>query len=172
MNEIADSLKEYSYNIFKIIAIRDILNCFSSRLKAQCDRNTKYIDGKILPTFKKNVERGGYFKTDFETVKIWKEHLYKCYYNTNDEYIVFNYNNFLCSDDNKRKIFDKLDIQYNSQLFQYTSTFGQGSSFGSAENVVSSIVEYFGRFGQKICEEKLNTFLRVYLQTKHLSMNI
>jgi hypothetical protein len=169
MNEIADSLKQHSDNIFKIIAIRDILNCFSSRIKAQCDRNTKY-DGKIEPVFKKNVERGGYFKTDFETVKIWKEHLYKCYYknDTNDEYIVFNYNNFLCSDENKRKIFDKLEIPYNSQLFQYTSTFGQGSSFGSAESVVSPIVEYFGRFGQKICEKQLTVFFKSIFTDKIL----
>lgn len=157
MDMVENSLKSHCTNIKKIIIIRDILNCFSSRIKALCERNKNYQN--IDPLFEKIVKKGTYFKTDYTTLDIWKEHLYKSYYN-NSEYIVFNYNIFLCDEDKKKELITKLDIKYNPELFKYTSTFGHGSSYDSVQTATNSIIKYYSRFNEPICDNNLKEFFK------------
>jgi hypothetical protein len=130
--------------------------------------NYKEKNEPINPLFEKIVKRGTYFKTDYETLEIWKEHLKKCYYENNSEYIVFNYNIFLCNEDKKKEIFDKLDITYNPNLFKYTSTFGHGSSYGSTQTVTDSIINYYSRFNEKICEDALKDFFKSIFKNEEI----
>jgi len=108
MNMIAETLKNRCNKLYKIIILRDILNCFSSRFQALCDRENTYDD--IDNKFYKIVNCGVFFKTDYKTIKLWLEH--HSFIN-NSDYIIFNYNMFLCKDINKIAIFDQLDIPFS-----------------------------------------------------------
>lgn len=111
--------------IYKCIIIRDILNLFSSRIESE----------------KKITTINDYYETNKITIEYWLDN----YYNIkNNDYIVFNYNNFLCYANSKKALAKKLDIDYNRSkitlnLFGLTS----GSSF---QNKITNKSDYFMRW--------------------------
>ena len=158
MDEISEVLINKCNNLYKIIIIRDILNCFASRFAALCDRDNKYkydlSEDKKIPdiNYSNLVKLGGFFKTDMDTYNLWLEH--NSYFN-NTNYITFNYNKFLCLSNNyKIDLFNKLDISYNPVLFTEKSTYGQGSSFSLTKEKQD---DYFWRFSSYICSQITNT---------------
>ena len=138
MDNIALSLISRCDKIYKIIILRDVLNCFSSRFQAICDRDNKYLNKPIDKRFEKLVNLGGFFITNFSTLDLWKNH----YDNSKSpNYITFNYNLFLCDDEYKKNIFMELEIPYNELLFKEKSTFGHGSSYNPTNNIDKSVNE-------------------------------
>lgn len=161
MDNIAAILKNRCTNLYKIIIIRDILNCFASRFAAICNRDNKYkynMNESRLQAdinFTELVKRGGFFKTDSIIYNMWLEH---SSYSKNNDYIIFNYNKFLClSEDYKKEIFKKLDIEYNELLFKEKSTYGHSSSYNpsNGKNMIEiKNDEYFWRFSNNICSQQ------------------
>jgi hypothetical protein len=160
MDDIAAILKNRCNNLYKIIIIRDILNCFASRFAAICDRDNKYNnnDTRLQAdiNFTELVKRGGFFKTDSTIYDMWLKH---SSYSKNDDYITFNYNKFLClSEEYKKELFKKLDIEYNELLFKEKSTYGHGSSYNpsNGKNMIEiKNDEYFWRFSNNICSQQI-----------------
>jgi hypothetical protein len=158
MDEISNTLISRCIKLYKIIIIRDILNCFASRFAAICDRENKYYHDKSINKLTKDlnfselINRGGFFKTDSTIFDIWIEHNS---YSIDSNYITFNYNKFLCfSEDYKKEIFKKLDIPYNELLFKEKSTYGHGSSYNPSNGQIvtkSKNDDYFWRFIDNIC---------------------
>lgn len=137
MDRIANIFKNRANNIYKIIAIRDVINCFSSRIKAHCDRKKLYanlnsdtIDYKVSQTIR---EKGGLFVTNMDTLGIWLNYFEA---RNNQEYIIFNYNKIIKDDKEKIKLCKKLNIVYNPKFFEEKSTFGKGSSFAPATSEI------------------------------------
>jgi len=160
MNQFGSILQARCNKLYKIIIIRDILNCFASRFAAICDRENKY-KYNISPDkmavdldFSELVKKGGFFKTDALTYDIWKEH---SIYSKSSEYITFNYNKFMCLPDKyKIDIFYKLDIEYNELFFKEKSSYGHGSSYNPSNDMKDTKPkndEYFWRFINNICSQ-------------------
>lgn len=115
-------------HIYKCIVIRDILNLFASRIQSE-----KKLSKNFNPEY--------YYQTDKITIEYWLDN----YYNTkNNNYIVFNYNKFLCYTSSRKSLAKKLNINYNKakitlNLFGLTT----GSSF---RNKITSKSDYFMRW--------------------------
>ena len=123
INMLSNIFIKYNH-IYNCIVIRDILNLFSSRIQSE---------KKLINT--------NYYETDNITIEYWLDN----YYNIKkDNYIVFNYNKFLCYTDSRKSLANKLDIDYNKaqitlNLFGLTS----GSSF---KNNITDKSDYFMRW--------------------------
>tara|TARA_B100000242_G_scaffold282063_1_gene242997 strand:+ start:832 stop:1689 length:858 start_codon:yes stop_codon:yes gene_type:complete len=123
INMLSNIFIKYNH-IYKCIVIRDILNLFSSRIQSE----KKLINKK-------------YYETDKITIEYWLDN-----YNNikKHNYIVFNYNKFLCYTVSRKSLANKLNIDYNKakitlNLFGLTS----GSSF---TNNITNKSDYFMRW--------------------------
>ena len=123
MDMLSDLFIKYKH-IYECIVIRDILNLFSSRLE-----------------YEKKIINNDRYETDDETVNYWLDN----YYNSqNTDYIVFNYNKFLCYKKSMKSLAEKLNIDYTKTkdtLNLYGLTYG--SSFG---NIITDNSDYFMRW--------------------------
>lgn len=111
-------------NIYKCIVLRDILNLFSSRIESE-----------------KRLSSEDLYKTDKITIEYWLDN----YYNSKKkDYIVFNYNKFLCYTITRKALSNKLNINYSKTKITLNS-FGltSGSSF---QNNISNKSNYFMRW--------------------------
>jgi len=163
MTRIKELFSKRANKIYEIIIIRDILNCFASRIKACCDRKKTHIafdesseEYKISESIHK---KGGLFVTNTDTLTLWNNHL--THVNTG-EYIVFNYNKIICSEEEKIALCRNLEIEYNPLHFAETSTFGSGSSYGNSKTIyVDSLLTRFSNieFCEKYQEDLLISIL-------------
>jgi hypothetical protein len=156
MDTVEKSFTNRYKNLYRIIILRDVLNCFSSRFQALCNRTNTYSKNEIVKKFKKIVEHGTFFRTDEQTLKLWNEHY--SYYD-NPFYIIFNYNLFICEDNYKKFICDKLAITLNRDFYKEKSTFGHGSSFNPTSET-SSVKQEITQITTNGNEEVRKLFLR------------
>ena len=129
-------------HIYKCVVIRDILNLFSSRIQSEKKLNNKK-----------------YYNTDEITIDYWLDNYYNAKKNN---YIVFNYNKFLCYNVTRKSLAKKLDIDYSKtkitlNLFGLTS----GSSF---KNNITNKSDYFMRWS----EYKNNPLVENLIQNKNI----
>jgi hypothetical protein len=124
--------------IYKCIVIRDILNLFSSR-----------IESELLLSRKSD-----YYETDKVTIDYWMDNYDHI---NNQKYITYNYNNFLCYLEFRKKLAKKLDINFKKTKITYNK-YGltQGSSF--KENAKGPKTIFFLRW-LKNKDHKLIKFL-------------
>ena len=122
---VADIFKKYK-EIYKCLVLRDCLNLFSSRIESE----------KKLET---EEQKEGYYVTDNDTLDWWLDH-----YHNKNKYITFNYNNFLCYTISRKKLAEKLNIDYNKTKITLNK-FGltSGSSF---KNSVTNESDYIIRW--------------------------
>jgi hypothetical protein len=154
MEPIAHMFGSRCNKLYKVLIIRDILNCFSSRFQYLCKEHI--YDGKVPDEkYKKLVEKGGFFKTDMDTLRMWRRH---ADYIHNPEYVIFNYNLFLCSDEFKEELFRRLEIPNNPEFYTETSSYGHGSSYTPLERQEAQFDPIFllQRFANTTCKRVCN----------------
>jgi hypothetical protein len=167
MELIAANLYNRCNKMYKIIILRDILNCFASRFQAICDRNNKYWSQNIDPVFVNLVKDGGFFKTNIDTLQLWKSHYYL---SKEEQYVVFNYNLFLCQDDYKKLVFNNLDLPFNELLYKSKSSFGHGSSYTHSDET-KEILDLFSRFyNGYVCNSRINNILIKKLNINYMQL--
>ena len=137
INTISTIFTKYE-KLYKCIVIRDILNLFSSRIESE----------KLLSkiTFKKYNKYNKNNKpirplTDEITTEYWLD----AYRNINNKnYIVFNYNKFVCNTITRKVLAKKLNIDYDKALITL-NLYGltAGSSF---KNTITNNSDYFMRW--------------------------
>jgi hypothetical protein len=139
-------------NIYKCIVIRDILNLFSSRIESE-----------------KKLIKNDYYETDKITVEYWLDN----YINIkNKNFIVFNYNKFLCYTVTRKALAKKLNIDYNKSKITL-NRFGltSGSSF---KNTVTNKSDYFMRWtkykNNKLIKQLINNNKIIEILCKDFSM--
>jgi hypothetical protein len=117
-------------NIYKCIIIRDIVNLFSSRIESE--KNMKY-----------QRARETYYLTDEITIDYWLDNYS---YINNKNYIIFNYNKFLCYVVTRKTLAKKLNIEYDKTKISLNK-FGvtAGSSFKKNNNI-NNKSSYFMRW--------------------------
>jgi len=157
MSRVRRMFESRCNKIYEIIIIRDIINCFASRIKAYCDRKKAHLEpDKSSNEYKISssiYEKGGLFVTNIQTLELWHNHFSNC---SNPSYIVFNYNKIICDDREKELLCAKLDVQYKEEYFKEASTFGKGSSFG-AQSSVDSLMTRFSNL--QFCEKEQETLM-------------
>lgn len=137
---------------YKCIIIRDILNLFSSRIKSE-----------------QLILSNNFYKTNNITIDYWLDNYN---YINNKNYIVFNYNKFLCYAVSRKALAKKLDIDYKKaritlNLYGLTS----GSSF---KNKITNKSQYFMRWTKfkdnELISKLLNDDLIINILCKNFSM--
>ena len=140
LEQIAKAFELRCTTMYKIIILRDILNCVSSRFQFLCKEKTMYKGVAPTEKYEKLVASGGFFKTDMDTISMWKHH---ASYLDNPEYIIFNYNKFICNEEYKFRLYVSLDLPFNISLCEGISTYGHGSSYNSKTVDVYSLLTRF-----------------------------
>lgn len=159
MDQLESAFSDRCHKLYKIIILRDILNCISSRFAFLC-KELDYKNKGIAPTpkYEKLVAKGGFFKTDGDTLNLWGRHVS---YVDNPEYIIFNYNQFLCSEEFKRELCSRLDIELNPDFYKEIPTFGHGSSYaqgfsGIVQDETIDLKAMFTRFNNTKCKQTIS----------------
>ena len=162
-NKFADSLDEYASRFkhvgktYKVLIIRDLLNLVASRLEAE---------RKVIPQLEKERKPFQHmgmnipwkfhsYETDLYTFGYWVN----LYFSTrNPKYIVFNYNQFILKESNRKELAKKLQIPFEkTQLVQ--SGFLTGSSFKHNVND-KNIYKYFMRWQHYEKDPLMQIFLQ------------
>lgn len=157
LDQIATAFKPRCNKLYKVIIVRDILNCMSSRFAYLC-REHEFDNTVPSPKYKILVAKGGFFKTDMDTLKLWESHTK---YIANPEYIIFNYNKFICNDEFKAYLCMQLDIELRVEFYKEIPTFAEGSSFtkglsGVVQSNEPDLAQLLTRFNKTTCKQTID----------------
>lgn len=126
--------------IYKIIILRDLLNLFASRIESE----KKFT----------NLDNNIYYRTDNITIDYWLNNIKAI---NDDNFIVYNYNKFLCVPDFKDNLAKQLNINNNNLKITFNK-FGltKGSSFKQDS---LNITDYFLRWKKYLDNDLIKLIL-------------